>query len=195
MLAIFLDLETTGLDPAKHCVIEIAFKIIDVSTGEEKYSYERIVRQPLSLWEERDPVSVEINGFTWDKVMQGMDPSEIAKEVIKVFTDTGVQRGRAVFICQNPAFDRGFFGQLINIYTQQELNWPYHWLDLASMYWALLNQESTKKNVPFPNELNLSKNSIAKNYQIPPEEMPHRAVNGVDHLIRCYSSVVGLKNH
>lgn len=192
MLAVFIDLETTGLDPSKHCVIEIAFKILDVSTGEVKVSYQNIIKQSFSEWEKRDPISVEINGFTLEMLLEGKDPDVVSKEVIEIFERAGIQRCKSFFIGQNPAFDRGFFGQLVNIYTQQDLNWPYHWLDLASMYWALLVQETSTKNLPFPTELNLSKNSIAERYNIPPEAEPHRAMNGVDHLLLCYKRVVGL---
>lgn len=190
MLSIFLDLETTGLDPTKHHVIEIAFKIIDVPTDEEKYRYHTVVKQSPEVWEKRDPHSVEINGFSWDDLIKGKEIEEIRKEIIQIFTNLGVQRGKAVYICQNPAFDRGFFGQIISVYTQQEMNWPYHWLDLASMYWALLVQENQQKGMPFPTELNLSKNTIALRYGIPPEVDPHRAMNGVEHLYLCYQTVV-----
>ena len=40
--------------------------------------------------------------------------------------------------------------------------------------------------------VNLSKNTIARHYGMPPEEMPHCAINGVNHLIDCYSAVLEL---
>ena len=35
MKGIFLDLETTGLDPTQHCPIDIAFKVVELATGED----------------------------------------------------------------------------------------------------------------------------------------------------------------
>lgn len=192
MLAIFLDLETTGLDPTKHSVIEIAFKVIDISSGLEKFTYQSIVRQPYAVWEGRDPSSVEVNGFTWEKLESGKPPEQVRDEVIAIFNEVGIVRGKAVYICQNPSFDRGFFGQLIDVYTQERLNWPYHWLDFASMYWALLVMKMREEGTPFPVEMNLSKNSIAKLHNLPTEDRPHSALNGVNHLILCYRTVVGL---
>src|ERR1700722_21027167 len=100
MLAIFLDIETTGLDPKIHQPIDIAFKVIDPSTGEVKGDYQSIVKQSQERWDERDPISIEINGYTWEEVQSGKEPDVIAKEIIEQFTEFKVQRGKAVFICQ-----------------------------------------------------------------------------------------------
>jgi DNA polymerase-3 subunit epsilon/oligoribonuclease len=192
MLAIFLDQETTGLDPTKHHVLELAFKIYDVFSGTMLKEYQCVVKHPYSVWEARDPSSILINGFEWDQVEKfGKEPALIREEIIQAFSSAGIQRGKAVFICQNPAFDKGFFAQLIDVYTQEKLNWPYHWLDFASMYWALMMQ--TPHLHPFE-QINLSKDEIAKRFQLPPELKPHKAMNGVDHLILCYKTVVGLGN-
>lgn len=194
MRAVFLDIETTGLDHSRHVPIDIAFIIIDVTTGEEICRYQTIVKHSKEVWERRDPGSITINGFTWEMVSAGKTPEEVTRDIIDLFTKAQVQRLKAVFICQNPAFDKSFFTQLIDVYTQEKLNWPYHWLDFASMYWTLLAKENAEKHIPFPEELNLSKNEIAKQNGLPPEEEPHRAIRGVEHLITCYKAVVGLKS-
>ncbi len=191
MLGIFLDIETSGLDSFQHRVLEIAFKIVDVEKGEEKYTYQSIVRQSLEVWEKRDLFSVEINGFTWEKVLLGKEEKIVGQEIIQIFTDSKIERGKAVYICQNPAFDRGFFAQLVGVYTQEGCQWPYHWLDFASMYWALQVKE---QGIVPEDEMTLSKNAIAQRYQLPVENYPHRAMNGVDHLILCYRTVVGFGN-
>lgn len=192
MLAIFLDLETTGLDPSKHHVIDIAFKIIDMSSGEEKCTYQTIVQQPLFAWEKRDPASIEINGFTWEKVQTGKSSEVIREEIIALFREIGIERGKAMYICQNPSFDRAFFSQLIDVYAQEAFHWPYHWLDFASMYWALLVKRSRQEGIAIPQEMSFSKNAIGALYQLPPEETPHSALSGVNHLFLCYRTVVGI---
>ena len=190
MLAIFLDQETTGLDPTRHHVLELAFKIIDVFTGALVMEYQCIVKHPPSVWDARDPTSMLINGFEWDQIVNyGKELFVIREEILKAFATAGIQRGKAVFVCQNPAFDKGFFAQLIDVYTQEKLNWPYHWLDFASMYWALMMQDPHLH--PF-DQINLSKDEIAKRFNLPSESKPHKAMNGVDHLILCYKNVVGL---
>lgn len=191
MLAIFLDIETTGLDPKVHCPIDIAFKIVDASTGEIKASYQSVIKQPIECWNLRDLHSMEINGYTWEEIQQGKEPELIAKEIVETFYALGIERGKAVFICQNPAFDRGFFTQMIDVYTQENLHWPYHWLDFASMYWAYFSLDLKGAKTGFPSEMSLSKNAIAERHQLNEEGLPHKAQQGVDHLLLCYGAVVG----
>lgn len=193
MRAIFLDMETTGLDPTKHCAIDIAFKVVDIASGALQGAYQSVVSQSWSEWEKRDPTSIQINGYTWDEVSRGKDARQVGEEIIGLMRQLSIERGNAVFICQNPAFDRGFFMQLIDVYTQERLNWPYHWLDLASMYWMACWQKCFRQGVSLPERMSLSKNEIAKAYQLPCEVEPHKAVNGVDHLILCYQAVLGVK--
>jgi len=186
MLGIFLDTETNGLNPHKHCVLEIAYKIINVQTGVLVEAYEAVVAQEKQRWEAKDPRSLLINGFSWEVVAKGLPGGQITQEIIEGFTKCGVERGRAVFICQNPSFDRAFFSQLIDPDIQESLNWPYHWLDLASMFWATHIQKP-----PHPWTTGVSKDKISEVYQLPPEAKPHRAMNGVNHLLACYEAVVG----
>lgn len=193
MLAIFLDIETTGLDPKLHAPIDIAFQIIDINNSKRVCKYQSLINPSLETWQKADPSSMQVHGYSWDQLSSGKDPSVVGTEIINAFQEVGVTRGKAVFICQNPAFDRGFFTQLIDVYTQESLNWPYHWLDFASMYWALLVHKTTSQNLDFPVELCLSKNAIAQEFGLLPESTPHHAENGVEHLIQCYQAVVGLE--
>lgn len=191
MLAIFLDIETTGLDFFIHRSIDFALKVIDTSTGIEIFTYQSIIKQSQSVWEKCDPSSLEINGFTWDKLQLGKTEEVVKTEIIQIFANLGISRGKAVYICQNPAFDRGFFSQIVDIHTQERLNWPYHWLDFASMFWALRIKQAKQDQEPFPLEINLSKNAIAAFYNLPTEITPHSALNGVNHLVLCYQTVIG----
>ena len=192
MLGIFLDSETNGLNPFKHKIIEVAFKIIDLSTGYCLESYESVVLQSFEDWQESDLESLQINGFNWEEVSYGKQKETISQEIQDCFTRHKIQRHKAVFICQNPSFDRAFFSQLIDSDLQEKKQWPYHWLDLASMHWALaISTKKQQHTAPFPWETGLSKDKIAEAHQIPKEKKPHRAVNGVDHLLACYEAVVG----
>jgi oligoribonuclease len=186
MLGIFLDTETNGLNSFHHKILELAFKIVDLGTGEVKETFQTLVSQSIEAWEKSDQESLRINGFTWQEVSKGKMPRYVAQEVLDIFSRNGIRRKKAVFICQNPSFDRTFFSQIVDPDTQEMLGWPYHWLDLASMYWAV----SLKKE-RLPWETGFSKDLIASVYQLPLEAKPHRAMNGVDHLLLCYKAVVG----
>lgn len=191
MLGIFLDQETTGLDSYRHKLLEVACKIVDLQTGELKGSYESIVFQPQSVWEARDCHAIEVNGFTEQELRYGKPEAAIGKELTDLFTSLHIERGKAFFICANPSFDRPFFYHLIDCYTQEKLNWPYHWLDLASMYWALEIQKAKHHELSLPDKLVLSKDCIAQNLSLAKEEKPHRAMQGVNHLLLCYEHLVG----
>jgi len=193
MLGIFLDIESTGLDPSRHCAIDIAFKIIDLCSGELKRSFNQLIEPTKENWEKRDPVSMKINGYSFECLFGAKNARQVGEEIVNIFTEEGIERGKAVFICQNPSFDRTFFAQLVGIQTQEKLLWPYHWLDLASMYWALLVRKQLENGLPIPDRISLSKNDIARAFHLEVESDPHRAINGVNHLIVCYQAVLGVQ--
>ncbi|NNM44338.1 MAG: 3'-5' exonuclease [Chlamydiae bacterium] len=191
MLGIFLDTETNGLNARKHKILDIAFKIIDVKTGIFLDEFQSLVFQPLEEWAHSDQESLHVNGFSWEDISKGESLKTISSEIQRIFIKHDIKRGKAVFICQNPSFDRAFFSQIIDADTQESLLWPYHWLDLASMYWVTSIQKGKSNPAFFPWETGLSKDKIAAAYKLDPETKPHRAINGVNHLIACYRAVVG----
>jgi oligoribonuclease len=191
MLGVFLDSETNGLNVHVHKILEIAFKIVDLKSGHIQDEYQTLVHQSFEAWEKSDPESLRINGFSWEEVKSGATPRQTAQQIIDLFAKWNIRRKEAVFICQNPSFDRAFFSQLIDPDTQELLSWPYHWFDLASMFWAISMDMAKKNQGPPPWELHFSKDAIAAHYHLPTEEKPHRAMNGVNHLMLCYKAVVG----
>ncbi|MBI5273933.1 MAG: 3'-5' exonuclease [Chlamydiales bacterium] len=191
MIGIFLDTETNGLDFYKHCVLEIAFKFVNLSTGSPLFSYDSVIFHSIETWKKSNPISLQINGITWEMIEKGSTTDTVSKAIIDSFSHHHIKRGKAVFICQNPSFDRIFFSQLVHPDIQEKLQWPYHWLDLASMHWALSIQQHKNHQGLLPWEVGLSKDHIANYHHIPPEARPHRAMNGVNHLISCYEHVVG----
>ena len=186
MLGIFLDTEANGLNAHKNKILEVAFKIVDVGSGQVLETYHSLIYQDKKEWDQSNLESLSVNGLRYEDVQKGKLPAIVAEEILLCFEKFKIKRGDAVFICQNPSFDRAFFCQLIDADKQELLKWPYHWLDLASMFWAI-----TLKNGKLPWEIGFSKDKIATVYQIGPEMKPHRAIGGVDHLISCYRAVVG----
>lgn len=195
MIGVFLDTETNGLNSQIHKIVEIAFKIVDLTNGGLKEEYQTLIAQPIEAWEKSDQESLRINGFTWDEVCKGKAARHVSQTIIDIFTRWGIRKKKAVFICQNPSFDRVFFSQLIDPDTQELLNWPYHWLDLASMYWAIAINKAKEQKGPLPWETGFSKDLIASQYKLPAEAKPHRAMNGVTHLLLCYQALVGFPKY
>ena len=186
MKGVFLDTETNGLNFHKHRVIEIALKIIDLENGDVIDEYSSVVLLSEEQWALSDPVSLKVNGFKWDEVKRGKPIETVGNEIVALFKQHGIRRGEAVFICQNPSFDRYYFSQIIDPDAQEKMAWPYHWLDLASMFWVSCLHGKLE-----PWKIGFSKDKIAAAYRLGPEAMPHRAMNGVDHLISCYQAVAG----
>ncbi len=191
MLGIFLDSETNGLNFYKHRIIEIAFQILDLFNGELIDEFQTVVAVTPEEWQRSDPESLQVNGFKWEEMAQGLSPALVGNQIQECFIKNRIKRGEAVFICQNPSFDRIFFAQLVDPDIQEKLRWPYHWLDLASMYWNEAMKKGALGTGKYPWTTGFSKDKIAQAYLLPTEEQPHRAMNGVKHLLLCYKTVVG----
>ncbi len=194
MKALFFDTETNGLDLFKHHIIDIAFRIVDVNSGECLSSYESYIAIDESAWQLSDRDSLKVNGRSWEDIADAPKASVVIEQIQNHFEKHNIKRGEAAYICQNPSFDRGFFSKLIDVKMQEHLQWPYHWLDLASMFWALGIKEGRANPAELPWKNGFTKDKIAKKYGIPSEAKPHRAMGGVDHLILCYKKVVGFPN-
>jgi DNA polymerase-3 subunit epsilon/oligoribonuclease len=194
--AVFIDIETTGLDFETHVPIDIAVAVVDLNVMEDMHTYATCITCDASDWELADKKALEVNGYNQENFPKdSKDPWTVGKEIQQFLYKHEIVRGRAFFICQNPSFDRPFFLQLICQKTMSDLNLPYHWLDLASMYWIkyygscfpVPSPDSPYKDLCY--EVSLSKDSIAASLGLPPEERPHKALNGVKHLIACYNRV------
>lgn len=185
MIGIFLDTETSGVDWNHHEILEIAFSLIDLATGSLLLQFSSLVKISLTAWKKANPESLKFTGITWEDVEGGKSKHELAQEIVEIFKKYHLTRGKAVFICQNPSFDRIFFSHLISPTEQEKHDFPYIWLDLASMHWAV----RLSKGTPI-SHITLSKDDIATFYKLPREKRPHRAQQGVDHLIACYKKVI-----
>jgi DNA polymerase-3 subunit epsilon/oligoribonuclease len=190
MYLIFLDTETTGINPEKHRLLEIAYKVVDSITGKTIIGYESIVAQTEEVWAEADPLSLSYTGLQWEEILKGKTEKVVASEIENDLNQLNLREKSGVFICQNPSFDRSFFLQIINAEMQEHYGWPYHWLDLASMYWAVNLLRNRTSTLLFK-EGDLSKDEIAKHLRLGPEQSPHRAMNGVNHLMACYEALLG----
>jgi len=188
MLGVFLDIETSGLDPFLHDPLEIALIIVDLLHGKELGRYESVLQVTREEWTRRDPSSIEINKITLEELVKGKPREQVGREIEELLFHHSINNKRAFFICQNPSFDRPFFSKIIPQPRQQALDLPYHWLDLASMYFAerLIFEQRTQEFA-----LGISKDAIAKSLSLAPEQRPHRAMNGVLHLLLCYTSLLG----
>ena len=189
VLGLFLDLETNGLDPWRHVPIDLAIRFVDLRSGRQMGLYETKIACSREEWDRADPESTKVNGLRWEDVEHAPPRERVGQELLQLFKQLDVRRGSAVFVGQNPSFDRAFFSQLVPVEQQEALQLPYHWLDLASMYWAYVVLDWRRGGEQ--SFLGFSKDQIAQTMGLPPEKKPHGALQGVDHLLACYTSIIG----
>ena len=80
MLGIFLDTETNGLNAQKNKIIEIAFRIVDVTTGQVLETYQSLVFQEKKEWDQSNRESLNVNGLCYEEVQKGKLPAIVAEE-------------------------------------------------------------------------------------------------------------------
>nr|QBK86850.1 MAG: exonuclease [Marseillevirus LCMAC103] len=189
--AIALDTETTGLDPLHNHVVEIAFQLVDTETGRRLDSYQNVVALTEAEWAQAAPKALAVNGFTWAEVRsRGVPRDTIRSDICAFFAKHHLTASTAFFLCQNPSFDKSFFVQLCPADVQRKWTFPYHWYDLSSMNWAL-EARAIARGEKDPYAICTSKDGIAWSHGLDREAAPHRAMNGVDHMLAIYEKIVG----
>jgi len=165
MNLIIVDTETTGLDPSKHELIEIA--AIRVSTGE---TFEVKVH-PLRFTN-ADPEALKVNGFNRK---EWMDDAFLLKHGLKMLTDFVGES--PTLMSYNISFDKAF---LEAAYRDCKLSYPFHYapLDLMSLAW----HKKGGGNVP-----SLRKACLL--FGIEPEGSVHRALAGAEKAYEVYKKV------
>ena len=157
---IFLDTETTGLDPEKHDVWEIAWAVNDGPI--------RSVILPHSIVK-ADIKALNMNGY-WDRV-----PGHFPDPETYDITIRGILEGNTL-VCANPTFDRMFLWR----------RWgyePYHYrsIDIESMALLCFEWERPRGLKDIVDELN------SRVYDI--DKPDHSAAKDVEVLRACYKAI------
>ena len=127
----FIDLETTGLDPEKHEIIEIGALV--VKQPELKIIDELDVKvKPLHI-ETADPAALRINGYRESEWLFAADLSQALKLLAE-------KTQNAVMVAQNVTFDWSFLNKAFRA-TGIVNKMHYHKLDLISMAYAKLYKD------------------------------------------------------
>jgi DNA polymerase-3 subunit epsilon len=154
---VFLDLETTGLDPRRHEILEIGAVRVDPMTL--AILAEAEVRVAPRRLEDAEPDALRVNGYAakdWTSAL-GLD---VALGMIAPLLEGAILAGH------NPSFDRGF---LVEGWQQAGVTPPpmdYHLLDTASLAWPLYSAGAIEK---------LSLSTLCAHFGIE-RPSPHRAL-------------------
>ena len=126
----FIDLETTGLDPTRHEILEIGVVRVDPRTLAERETVEVKVR-PTRI-EDADPKALRINhysGYAWRKAVDLAQALAWVAPVLEGTTLCG----------HNVAFDRAFLDAAWRRAGVAAPELDHHTLDTASLAWPLLH--------------------------------------------------------
>lgn len=140
-----LDIETTGLDPSVHEVIEIGCVLFSFNTKKKIFETENsfeIKIKPEHI-ENANPISLKVNGYKeslWqDAITSGKAFKALAKKV----------KGR-VMIAHNASFDTAFLNEA---FRKNNIQNPlhYHILDTLSMAYVKLhnNVDATRLSLQY----------------------------------------------
>lgn len=178
-----IDIETTGLDPAHHDMIDIGAIYADLDGRELGRFFVRIMPEHP---ERLDPGAARVNGFSearW-RELGAVSEAEAAKAFVafheaqtKAHPSTDGGKRTWLFTAYNAWFDRGFLDALLipNGSSTREL-YNYFQLDLPSMAWGA--------GVP-----NLKNGDVAKVLGLPDETrnpLDHTGLTGAEWNLAIY---------
>lgn len=104
---IFVDIETTGTDPEKHEIIELAYMVVKQDKGGFTVVEEREYKVKPEHIETAEPTALKVNGYDEG---QWIFASSLA-DVMKAF---GAASKNAVFVAQNVTFDYSFIERALS---------------------------------------------------------------------------------
>jgi len=122
----YVDVETTGLDPDIHEVIQVAIMVEDQNTGKVLRQMEQRIK-PQNI-ESASPKALEINGYAENTHLWDNAPimnQELATQIAHMLKD-------CILVGQNVGFDKGFLQKLLKKYKMWD--WVgHHTIDTASL--------------------------------------------------------------
>ena len=80
---LMIDMEFTGIDIAKHEIIQIAAIVLDKKTLKEKQSFMTYVKP--KNWKNRQAEAIAINNITWDQLKDAPDIKKVLQKFNKTF--------------------------------------------------------------------------------------------------------------
>ncbi len=158
MIISITDVETSGLDPRVHEILEIGvvkfdsetFKIMDTLNIKVKPEHP----------EAGDPIAYKINGYTAEEWKDGMKLWDAMAQYRAFVDDT-------TFCAHNMIFDYNFIDEASR---KTDIKMPFnrHKIDLLTLAWCKLRKDTNS----------LSLKAICNHLGIEPEDDVHRAVAG-----------------
>jgi DNA polymerase III epsilon subunit-like protein len=184
---LFLDLETTGLEPSQGACILAIGAVVEKNVKKNPVSEFSILIKPTEQqWKLASPKALEVNGLTWDRLQKEGVPFDDARDAFLEWLVSLTVRDSFTYVGQNPAFDFKF----LHSFMKDELefiDFPMSdVIDIRDLYSILVN----RKVVPFLKYR--SGENISKAIGVPPEPAVHDALEGARVVRNNYHKLVEL---
>ena len=167
----FVDLETTGLDPLKHEIIEIGMVVVDDSdfTIIDQVNIKVKPEHP----ELGEPAAFKVNGYSeeeWDDAMT----------LHQAMIHLSEHADKATFLAYNATFDWAFIHVALEK-TGHANPFHYHRIDVLSVAWA---------RIPHDKMQSWALKACCAYLHIPREPQIHRALNGAMCAYQVYRELM-----
>lgn len=168
---VFVDLETTGLDPRKHEIVEMGVVVVDARTMEVLVEIDEKIRPDRP--EDGDPKAYEVNGYNAE------DWKEAATLWMAMRLLSTVGRGGR-FVAHNMIFDWSFLEEASRK-TGLPLDFDRHRVDIFTLAWG---------KIPHDRMQSWSLKTICTYLRLLPEPKVHRAINGARCAYNAYKALM-----
>ena len=175
----FIDLETSGLDPGPHVILQIGALTDDEADG----TFSKTILPTNEQYMKRSPDAIKLNGLTWEVLQEKGEPfDQVKEEFIRWLDQANVCKG--VIVGQNPDFDIRFLkyfmkGQLE--YVGAPLHRP---VDVRNMY-----SEAIRRRLITPKEEGRTGHIISRTIGVEEEPEVHDALEGALVVKRNYDKL------
>lgn len=170
---LFVDVESTGLDPSYHEMIEVAALLTTPDASKILESYEAKIRPNFIA--RAHPRALEVNGYSEEewRPEKCVQPGVVAVKLARMSKDVHL-------VGQNVSFDESFLTAFL-VANLQEPKWNYHKVDLVALCWPLFASGLIEKT-------NLQ--NVAKFLGLNLEEQKHRAMADTQMAYAVYKSLM-----
>ncbi len=167
----FIDVETTGLDPAVHAVIEVAVLKIDADSLAVLDSFESKVKPHADAV--IDPEAASINGYSPEAWADAPEADQVLPRVLDLL------RGATV-AGHNPSFDLAFLKAALARAGLPSPEVDYHLVDTASLAWPrFIKGEVASRSLK----------DLCRHFGVP-NDGAHRAKADVERAFKVYRYLV-----
>lgn len=130
MNLLFMDVETTGLDPLYHDIIDICLVETDREGKEIKRFSSKIVPSVNGI-RRANPKALEVNGYSYE----GWKNAKEVPDALNKINELWKEREKLIPVGWNTPFDISFIGEAFKHLSRR---FYHHSLDLMSMYWGMI---------------------------------------------------------